>query len=150
MYSLTMITVAFGGYIYCFLKSTWVVTQLVERSLTWESVRVKGSEIQSVFDKLNGFFHEGQLTYNLMFFDACKGEKHQCTEEPSFKILHIPCCSSHLFELQDLPGPGDTEEAVSSLRAGGLAGRLCTEESSESLLRRHFTCPLLTRAALRR
>ena len=151
--SVTMITEAFDGYIYCFLNSTWVGTQLVERSLTWESVRVKGSEIQSnSFVELNGFFHEGQQGYNLFFFffSVCKWGKLQCTDEQSCKILHIPCCSSHLFELQDFPGPGDTEDAVSSLRAVGLAGRLCTEESSESLLRRHFTCPLLTRAALRR
>ena len=67
--SVTMITEAFGGYIYCFLNSTCVGTQLVERSLTWESVRVKGSEIQSnSFVELNGFFHEGQQGYNLIFF----------------------------------------------------------------------------------
>lgn len=38
LWFLAMITEALGGYIYCFLKSAWVVTQLVERSLTWESV----------------------------------------------------------------------------------------------------------------
>lgn len=83
---------SFGGYIYSFLKTTWVVTQLVERSLTWESVRVKGSEIQSAFDELNGFFHKGQQSYNSKFFFliSVRGRNTSVQRSHHSKVLIFP------------------------------------------------------------